>query len=147
MKSKWPIYSSNEINKVLKVIKSNKVNYWTGEEGKKFEIEFSRYFGLKYSVAIANASLGLECALKALNIKKDDEVIVPSKSYVSSASCVVNVNAKPIFCDVDLNSQNICPEKIKKLITKKTKALICVHLGGFPCDMSKILKICKRKKN
>ena len=146
MKSKWPIYSSNEINKVLKVIKSNKVNYWTGEEGKKFEIEFSRYFGLKYSVAIANASLGLECALKALNIKKDDEVIVPSKSYVSSASCVVNVNAKPIFCDVDLNSQNICPEKIKKLITKKTKALICVHLGGFPCDMSKILKICKRKK-
>ena len=146
MTSKWPIYSTKEINKALKVIRSNKVNYWTGEEGKKFELEFSRYFKLRHSVAIANASLGLECALKALNIKKGDEVIVPSKSYVSSASCVVNVNAKPIFCDIDLNSQNITPQEIKKLITKKTKALICVHLGGFPCDMPKILKLCKRKK-
>ena len=146
MKSKWPVYTVNEIKKVLKVIKSNKVNYWTGEEGKKFETEFSKYFGLKYSLAVANASLGLECALKALDIKKGDEVIVPSKSYVSSASCVVNVNAKPIFCDVNLNSQNVSSEEIKKLITKKTKALICVHLGGFPCDMPEILKLCKRNK-
>ena len=103
MKSKWPVYTVNEIKKVLKVIKSNKVNYWTGEEGKKFETEFSKYFGLKYSLAVANASLGLECALKALDIKKGDEVIVPSQSYVSSASCVVNVNAKERCCDINVN--------------------------------------------
>jgi len=145
MKSNWPSYSSEEAYEVLKIIKSNKVNYWTGQQGKKFEIEFSRYFKLKYSVAIANASLGLECALKALEIKKNDEVIVPSKSYVSSASCVVNVNAKPVFCDIDLNSQNITPEFIKKKISKKTKAIVCVHLGGYPCDMPKILDICKKK--
>ena len=74
-----------------------------------------------------------------------DEVIVPSKSYVSSASCVVNVNAKPIFSDVDLNSQNISVEKIKKLINPKTKAIICVHLGGYPCEMEKIVPWAKKK--
>ena len=99
MKSKWPTYTENEIKKVYQVIKSNKVNYWTGNEGKKFEKEFCNFFKIRYSSAIANASLGLECALKALDIKEGDEVIVPSKSYVSSASCVVNVNAKPIFAE------------------------------------------------
>ena len=146
MKSKWPNYTKKEINKIAKIIKSGKVNYWTGNEGVKFEKEFSKFFKVKYTSAIANASLGLECALKALNIKKGDEVIVPSKSYVSSASCVVNVNAKPIFSDVDLNSQNISAEKIKKLISSKTKAIICVHLGGYPCEMKSISKLCKKFK-
>ena len=86
----------------------------------------------------------MECALKALDIKEGDEVIVPSKSYVSSASCVVNVNAKPIFADIDLNSQNISIQTIKKLINSKTKAIICVHLGGYPCDMKKISSLCKK---
>ncbi len=144
MKSKWPTYTENEIKKVYQVIKSNKVNYWTGNEGKKFEKEFCNFFKIKYSSAIANASLGLECALKALDIKEGDEVIVPSKSYVSSASCVVNVNAKPIFADIDLNSQNISIQTIKKLINSKTKAIICVHLGGYPCDMKKISSLCKK---
>ena len=102
------------------------------------------FFKIKYSSAIANASLGLECALKALDINEGDEVIVPSKSYVSSASCVVNVNAKPIFADIDLNSQNISIQTIKKLINSKTKAIICVHLGGYPCDMKKISSLCKK---
>ena len=146
MKSKWPIYTNKEIKKVNEIVKSNKVNYWTGNEGKKFEIEFSNFFNIKYSTAITNASVGLECALKALNIKEGDEVIVPSKSYVSSASCVVNIKAKPIFSDIDLNSQNISLDTIKKLINKKTKAIICVHLGGYPCEMKKISKFCKKKK-
>ena len=146
MKSSWPIYTKEETAKVIKVLKSNKVNYWTGIEGKKFEKEFSNFFKIKYTCAIANASLGLECALKALNVKNGDEVIVPSKSYVSSASCVVNVNAKPVFADVDLNSQNITSNTIKKLINSKTKAIICVHLGGYPCDMKNILELCKKHK-
>lgn len=146
MKSSWPIYTKEETAEVIKVLKSNKVNYWTGIEGKKFEKEFSNFFKIKYTCAIANASLGLECALKALNIKNGDEVIVPSKSYVSSASCVVNVNAKPVFADVDLNSQNITSNTIEKLINSKTKAIICVHLGGYPCDMKNILELCKKHK-
>ena len=144
MKTNWPRYSKEEAKKVNKVLKSNKVNYWTGNEGKKFEREFSKFFKIKYTSAIANASLGLECALKALNLGRGDEVIVPSKSYVSSASCVINVNAKPVFADIDLNSQNITTETIKKLINSKTKAIICVHLGGYPCDMESILKLCKK---
>ncbi len=146
MKTNWPRYSKEEAKKVNKVLKSNKVNYWTGNEGKKFEREFSKFFKIKYTSAIANASLGLECALKALNLGRGDEVIVPSKSYVSSASCVINVNAKPVFADIDLNSQNITTETIKKLINSKTKAIICVHLGGYPCDMESILKLCKKFK-
>ncbi len=146
MKPSWPIYTKEETAKVIRVLKSNKVNYWTGIEGKKFEKEFSNFFKIKYTCAIANASLGLECALKALNIKNGDEVIVPSKSYVSSASCVVNVNAKPVFADVDLNSQNITSNTIEKLINSKTKAIICVHLGGYPCDMKNILELCKKHK-
>ncbi len=146
MKKIWPNYSDKELRKVNQVIKTNKVNYWTGNEGKKFESEFSKYFKIKYSVAVSNASLGLECALKALELNRNDEVIVPSKSYVSSASCVVNVGAKPIFADIDLNSQNITVETIKKLINKKTKAIICVHLGGYPCEMEKISKFCKLNK-
>ena len=146
MKYNWPTYSKKEIIKVRNIVKSNLVNYWTGKEGKKFENEFSKYFKVKYSVAVANASLGLECSLKALGIKKGDDVIVASKSYVSSASCVVNVGARPIFADVDFNSQNISANTIKAVITKKTKAIICVHLGGYPCDMENILKICKKNK-
>ena len=146
MKQKCPTYSKKEIIKVRNIVKSNLVNYWTGKEGKKFENEFSKYFKVKYSVAVANASLGLECSLKALGIKKGDDVIVASKSYVSSASCVVNVGARPIFADVDFNSQNISANTIKAVITKKTKAIICVHLGGYPCDMENILKICKKNK-
>ena len=137
MKSKWPTYTENEIKKVYQVIKSNKVNYWTVMKEKNLKKNFCNFFKINTSSAIANASLGLECALKALDINEGDEVIVPSKSYVSSASCVVNVNAKPIFADIDLNSQNISIQTIKKLINSKTKAIICVHLGGYPCDMKK----------
>ena len=144
--SPWPSYSQEEAEAVSAVLLSNKVNYWTGNEGKKFEREFSKFFKIKYTSAIANASLGLECALKALNLGRGDEVIVPSKSYVSSASCVINVNAKPVFADIDLNSQNITTETIKKLINSKTKALIVVHLYGNPCQMDVITEICKKNK-
>lgn len=146
MKRNWPLFSNQEIKKVSQILRSGKVNYWTGTEGKLFEKEFSSFFKIKYSVAVANASLALECALKSIGIKKNDDVIVTSKSYISSASCVVNIGANPIFSDVDLNSQNITVDSIKKIITKNTKAIICVHLGGFPCDMIKIKKFAKTRK-
>ena len=145
-KSSWPDYSESEINAVSKIIKSNKVNYWTGEEGQKFEIEFANFCKTKYAVAVANGTLALELALYSIGICSGDEVIVTSRSYVASVSCIVRFDAKPVFVDVDIDSQNIKCEEIEKNITKKTKAIICVHLAGWPCEMDGIMKIAKKYK-
>ena len=145
MKKNWPIYSNLEIKNVGKILSSGKVNFWTGSECKNFEKEFSNYFKIKYSTCVANGSLALECALKAIGVKKNDTVIVPSKSYFSSASCVVNVGATPIFSEVDLNTQNITKEFAEQVFKKNTKAIICVHLSGIPCEMDKIVEFAKKK--
>ena len=128
----WPCFSQEEVDAVSNVLLSNKVNYWTGQEGKKFEREFASWCDTKYSVALANGTIALELALKALSIGPGDEVIVTPRSFIASVSCVVSVGATPVFADVDLNSGNINPSSIKGLINKKTKAIICVHLAGFP---------------
>ena len=125
----WPYYSQNEINRVSKILKSGKVNYWTGNECKNFEEVFKK-FKINYSIAVSNGTVALEAALKVLNLKKDDEVIVSCKSYQSSASAIVNIGAKPVFCDVNFNTQNIDVKYLEKKISRKTKAIICVHLGG-----------------
>ena len=142
---KWPSYTQEEIKKVSEVIKSGKVNYWTGNEVKNFEKEFSNYFGNKYSIAVCNATLALEASLLALNIGKGDEVITTPRSYNASASCILRVGAKPVFADIEIDTQNISVKDIKKKISNKTKAIICVHLGGTPCDISEIKKIAKKK--
>ena len=147
MKNKnWPTYSNLEIKEVVKILKSGKVNYWTGVYCKKFEKLYSKTFGLNYCITLANGTLALEAALKSLQLKKGDEVIVPCKSYQSSASSIVTSGGTPIFCDVDFNSQNIDTNDLQRKISKKTKAIICVHLGGWPCDMDKIVKIANKKK-
>ena len=140
---KWPYFSNQELQKVSNVIKSGNVNYWTGNEGKYFEKEFSKYFGNKYSIAVCNATLALEASLRALGVGKGDEVITTPRSYNSSASCILRVGAKPIFSDIDLETQNISLIDLTKKISNKTKAIICVHLGGTPCDMISIQKIIK----
>ena len=139
--NKWPCFSKVEADAVSKVLLSNKVNYWTGEEGKKFEQEFSEWCGTKYAVALSNGTVALEIALRALGVGPGDEVIVTPRSFIASVSCVINVAAKPIFADVDLNSGNIYPASIKNVISPKTKAIICVHLSGFPCELDEILNI------
>jgi len=144
--SKWPNYSLQERKAVSKVLSSNIVNYLNGNQGRLFEKEFSKFSNSKFSIAVANGSVALDLVLKALNIGSGDEVIVTSRSYMSSASCVVNAGAKPIFSDVDLISGNLSPETISTKITKKTKAIICVHLAGWPCEMNSILKIAKKFK-
>ena len=140
-RAKWPYHTLQEIRSVNKVILSNKVNYWTGKEGKKFENEFADYIKTKYAIAVSNGTVALELALHALNIKKGDEILVTPRSYIASASCVVSKGAIPVFVDVDLNSQNISPNFIEEKITKKTKAIICVHLAGWPCEMDEIMSI------
>ncbi len=140
----WPHFSKKEIENVVKVLKSGKVNYLNGSQGLKFEKNFSKFTGSKYSIAISNGTNALELVLKAINLKFGDEVIVTSKSFIASASCVVAVGAVPIFADVEMNSQNISLDFIRKIINKKTKAIICVHIGGWPCDIMSLVKICKK---
>ena len=142
--SSWPTFSKKELNVINKIITSGKVNYWTNNYGKDFEKNFSNFFSCKHAIAVANGSVALDIALEALEIKTGDEVIVTPRSYIASASCIVKIGAKPIFADIDLDSQNITAETIEQKISKKTKAVICVHLGGWPCDMNEILNISKK---
>ena len=121
------------------------MNYWTGNEGKCFETEFASWSQNKYAVAVSNGTVALELILRGLGIAQNDEVLVTPRSFIASCSCVVNVGATPIFVDVEPNFGNICPNSIKESITSKTKAIICVHVGGMPCEMDKICEIAERK--
>ncbi len=139
----WPQFAQEEIDAVVDVLKSGKVNYWTGEQGKSFEREFAASIGVKYAVAVANGTLALELALHSLGIGPGDEVIVPSKTFIATASAVVARGAIPVVVDVDPISQNITAKNIEGSITRKTKAIIAVHLAGWPCDMDPILELAK----
>jgi len=139
--SPWPFFTQEEARAVQQVLLSNKVNYWTGSECHEFEKEFSIWSGVKYAVSIANGTLSLEIALRALEIGEGDEVIVTSRTFIASVSSIVNMGAIPIFSDVSLDSQNISTEFIRHKITNKTKAILCVHLAGWPCDMDEIMTL------
>ncbi len=143
--SSWPSYSKNEIKLVSKVLNSRKVNYLVGKKGNLLEAKFKNKMKLKYTCLVSNGTIGIELALMALNLNKNDEVIVTPRSYISSVSPVLKIGAKPIFADIDENF-NLSPESIKKKITKNTKAIICVHLYGYPCRMKEIMSI-KRQHN
>ena len=139
------MYNQKQINSVIKVLKNNKTNYWTGKECKNFEKEFSDYHKIKYSIAVSNGSVALEIGLKALDLKKKDEVIVTPRSFIISASSVLNLGLKPVFADVDDNG-NVSIDAIKKVYNKNTKAIIIVHLNGLPCDLNPILTFVKNNK-
>jgi dTDP-4-amino-4,6-dideoxygalactose transaminase len=139
------MYNKKQIDSVVKILKKNQTNYWTGEECKNFEKEFSNYHNIKYSVAVSNGSVALEIALKALNLKRTAAVVVTPRSFIISASCVLNAGLKPIFADVDLNG-NVSIEGIKKAYKLGVKAIIIVHLNGLSCDLDPILKFVKEKK-
>ncbi len=146
IKNSWPFHLKKEISSVANVLKSKKTNYWVGDICKNFEIKFCNYIDVKYGITVANGSLALDAAIECLNLDYGDEVIVTPRSYMSSASCIVRAGCVAKFVDVELNSQNINAQEILKSINKKTKAIICVHLAGFPCDMSSIMKIAKKYK-
>ena len=143
--SEWPSYSDEEANAVRDVLLSNRVNYWTGEIGRKFEEEYSNWVGTEYAVAIANGTVALELALRAINLVAGDEVIVTPRTFIASVSCIVSMGAIPVFADVDSNSGNITATSIESVITSKTKAIICVHLAGWPCEMDAIMSLAKTK--
>ncbi len=142
--SPWPSFTTEEAEAIQEVLLSNKVNYWTGEHGRKFEREFAAYVDTEYAVALANGTVALDASLKALGISDGDEVIVTSRTFLASVSSIVNVGAVPVFADVDLDSQNITAETISAVLSPRTKAIVCVHLAGWPCDMDPILDLAEQ---
>ena len=141
----WPSFTQAEADAVSKVLLSNKVNYWTGQECREFEKEFAQFAGTKYAVAVANGTVSLDVALKALGVGAGDDVIVTSRTFLASASSIVTAGANPIFADVELDSQNISRRTIEAVITPNTKAIICVHLAGWMCDMNPIMQLAEEK--
>ncbi len=137
----WPSFTQEEADAVSRTLLSNKVNYWTGNECREFEKEFATWCGTEYAVALANGTLALDIALKALNIGQGDEVIVTSRTFLASVSCIITAGATPVFADIDRDSQNITAATILPMITPRTRAIICVHLAGWPCEMDEIMQL------
>jgi len=131
----WPSVTADETEAVLRVLRSNRINYWTGEEGRSFEREFAEWCGTRHAVALANGTVALDAIWRALDIGPGDEVVTTPRSYFASASTIAMTGATPVFADVDVDSQNITPQTVRPLITPRTKAILCVHLAGWPCDM------------
>lgn len=139
--SPWPSFTEEEANAARDVLLSNKVNYWTGQECREFEKEFAAWADAEYAIALANGTVALDLALKALNIGAGDEVVVTSRTFLASASSIVTAGAVPVFADVDADSQNVTADTIRAVLTERTKAVICVHLAGWPCDMDPIMEL------
>ena len=137
----WPNFSDAEIDAVSAVLRSNRVNYWTGDETRKFETAFASFADCSHAIAVANGTLAIDLALHALKIGKGDEVVVTPRSFIASVSSVVNCGATPVFADVDADSQNISAGTIAEVLTPKTKALLVVHLAGMPADMDEIMAL------
>jgi dTDP-4-amino-4,6-dideoxygalactose transaminase len=137
----WPVFGDDEVAAAACVLRSGKVNSWFGEETSSFEREYAAFTGSRHAVAVANGTVALELALRALGIGEGDEVITSPRTYIASASCAVAVGARPVFADVDRVSQNITAETIRAALTPATRAIIAVHLAGWPCDMDPILAL------
>jgi dTDP-4-amino-4,6-dideoxygalactose transaminase len=142
--TRWPHFAADEIDAAIRVLRSGKVNYWTGEEGRLFEQEFAKFAGCKHAIALANGTVALEIALKALGVGPGDEVITTSRTFIASASCAVAVGASPVTTDVDHESQNMTVETIEAMITPRSKAIVAVHLAGWPCEMDGIMELARK---
>ncbi|MDI6527871.1 DegT/DnrJ/EryC1/StrS aminotransferase family protein [Pseudomonas otitidis] len=141
--SPWPSFSVEEADAARDVILSNRVNYWTGEECRHFEREFAAWVGTRHAIALANGTVALDLALKALGVGAGDEVVVTPRTFLASVSSIVNAGAVPVFAEIDRDSQNITAETIRAVLTPRTRAVICVHLAGWPCDMDPIMALAK----
>ncbi|GAB4247159.1 DegT/DnrJ/EryC1/StrS family aminotransferase [Deferrisoma sp.] len=139
--SPWPSFTEEEAEAVRRVLLSNRVNYWTGSEGREFEREFAEWVGTRYAVAVANGTVAIELALRAVGLQSGDEVVVAPRTFIASASCIVNAGGVPVFADVDRDSQNITAETIARVLTPRTRGIVCVHLAGWPCEMDAILEL------
>jgi dTDP-4-amino-4,6-dideoxygalactose transaminase len=139
----WPHFDQAEIEAAVRILASGKVNYWTGSEGREFEKEYAEYAGTRHAVAVANGTLALELALRVLSIGPGDEVVTASRTFVASASCIVAVGARPVMADVDSESQNITADSIRQVLSPAAKAMVVVHLAGWPCEMGPIMDLAR----
>lgn len=137
----WPSFTQEEADAVQRVLRSNRVNYWSGAEGRAFEQEFAAWTGTAHAIALANGTVALDAALRVLGIGRGDEVVVTPRTFLASASCIIGVGAVPVFADVDRDSQNITAETIRQVVTPRTRAVVCVHLAGWPCAMDAIMAL------
>ena len=137
----WPSFTEEEADAVRRVLLSNQVNYWTGSECREFEAEYAAWCGVRHAIAVANGTVALELALRALGVGAGDEVVVTPRTFLASVSCVIAVGARPVFADVDPDSGNISAETIAEVLTPRSRAVICVHLAGWPCDMDPIMDL------
>jgi perosamine synthetase len=138
-----PLINNEDALAVAKTIKSG----WISSEGpdvRKFENKIANFLGRKFGCAVSSGTAALEIAIRSLNLKKNDEVIMPTFTIISNAMAIIKSSAKPILVDVDVNTWNIRIEDIEKKITKKTKCLMIPHIYGLANDMDKILKITKK---
>lgn len=136
-----PSIGKDEIDNVEKVFKT----HWLGMGSFVYEFEkkIQAYLGVKYAIAVNTGTTAIHLALSTLNLKPRDEVIVPSLTFAGSVQPIINLNARPVFCEIDPSTLNIDIEDVARRITKRTKALVLVHYGGLACDMDKVIKICK----
>lgn len=139
----WPYYAPDEIEAVTRVLTSGRVNFWTGRECVQFEAEYAQYVGVRHAITLANGTLALELALYALDIGLGDEVVVPSRTFIASASCVVARGATPVVADIDPVSQNLTADTIRAVLTPRTRAIVAVHLAGWPCEMEPIMALAR----
>src|SRR5262245_49228796 len=141
----WPSFDEGDAAAAADILRSGRVNYWTGEQGRLFESEFAAWIGVPHAVALNNGTFALEAALRAIGIGPGDEVIVTPRSFVASTSCVVTAGAVPVFADVDRDTQGLSARTIERVLTERTKAVIVVHLAGMPCDMDPITSLARAK--
>jgi dTDP-4-amino-4,6-dideoxygalactose transaminase len=143
--SPWPWYAPDERAAADSVLESGKVNYWTGQEGRSFEKEYCNYLDVKFGVALANGTMALELPLRMWGVGPGDDVVVTPRSFIASVSCVVLQGARPVFADVDRDSGNITADSVAKVLTPNTRAIIPVHLGGWPCAMDPIMSLAEER--
>src|SRR5450759_1528346 len=140
----WPQFREEAIRAVEAVLRSGKVNYWTGTRGMEFEKRFAEWQGSKYAISVATRTAALHVGLAALGIGPGDEVIVPSYTFIATSFAVVQAGAVPRFADVNIDDHCISVESAEKLVNERTKAIMPVHLYGNVCNMDKINAFAKK---
>jgi len=142
---RWPAPGEAELAAVTRVVASGKLNYWTGTEGRSLETEYATLLGRAHGVAVANGTLALELALRAFSIGAGDEVVVPARTFIATASAVVAVGATPVVCDVDPESGNLTADNVVAVLGARTRAIIPVHVGGWPVDMDPLVELARAR--
>ena len=143
----WPFVDKSDLNIVSEALKGRRwCRIYPGSWAERFEKEYAKWTGAKYALAVSNGTVTLELSLKAGGVKIGDEVIVPAVTFIATASAVSEVGAIPVFADCDPDTAQISPRSIEESITKRTKAIIVVHYGGYPADLDMIRSIARKHR-